>query len=69
MTVEHIPTDSRSESSPQVRYFYRMEPLKIGGMTLAHVATGKRLITIYEGDFTVEEALQLRSWLNSVLPL
>jgi len=69
MNGEPLPTDSRAESSPPVRYFYRMEPLRIGGMSIARVEPGKRLVTIYEGSFTVEEALQLRGWLNSVLPL
>lgn len=68
-TNSTLPTDSQSESSPPVRYFYRMEPLRQGGHQVARVAIGKRLVTIEEGDLTVEEATELRNWLNSVLPL
>jgi hypothetical protein len=52
------------------RYFNRMEPLVMGeGFTYAEVQIGKRLIAIGDVDFTVDDALKLRSWLNSVLPL
>lgn len=70
--------NERSESAQRTtetnhedaRFFYRMAPLILDeGQTYAKVCRGKRLITVGDADFTVSEALKLRSWLNSVLPL
>jgi hypothetical protein len=52
-----------------VRYFYRMAPMVGPGHTYAEVATGKAFVVIGDTAFNVEKALELRAWLNSVLPL
>lgn len=73
MNCEHsnspaLPTTDQCHES--ARFFNRMEPLILDeGQTYAEVCLGKRLITVGDADFTVNDALKLRAWLNSVLPL
>lgn len=64
--------NERSENaqvSTDVRYFKRVEPLELHGFEICRrdIPSGGRLITIYEGDLTVEEAVQVRNWLNLAL--
>lgn len=59
-----------AEANPApVRYFYRMEPLQKGVFQRAWVELRREHIRIAGAQFTVAEALELRAWLNSVLPL
>lgn len=70
MTTGTEPTLTTETNHEAARYFNRMEPLVMDeGFTYAEVCVGKRLITVGDADFTVDQALKLRAWLNSVLPL
>jgi hypothetical protein len=73
MSGEHPNTSEVRSTDPShesARFFNRMEPLILDeGQTYAEVCVGKRLITVGDADFTVNDALKLRAWLNSVLPL
>jgi hypothetical protein len=66
MTTGTEPTLSEPQST---RFFYRMAPMVGPGVIYAEVATGKAFVVIGDTAFNVEKALELRAWLNSVLPL
>jgi hypothetical protein len=62
-------TEPTLQEPQSKRFFYRMQPMVGPGITYAEVATGKAFVVIGDTAFNVEKALELRAWLNSVLPL